>query len=155
MNAGEPGWILDLSGEAINLAHVRRIRIGHRFQEIKRLDHEPDGAVTFYVEAEMAGASCGDPRPTLAQNIETREAAEHWVASRFWQPVATAQHESAGQITVPPGVVRKIIDARSMAQVDKIDLLGHIRGVTIVAYPDHWRIQDDTEGLTWELRPDA
>jgi hypothetical protein len=94
MNAGETGWILDLSGEAINLAHVRRIRIDSRFQEVNRLDsamidEAPDVVVTFYVEAEMAGASCGDPRPTLAQNIQTREAAEHWVASRFWQSVAS------------------------------------------------------------------
>lgn len=89
MSTGETGWILDLGGEAINLAHVRRIRIGSRFQErVTRHPDEPDGVTLFYVEAEMAGVSCGDPRPTLVQNLETRESAEHWVASRFWQPMA-------------------------------------------------------------------
>lgn len=84
MSGSETGWILDVTGEAINLAHVRRIAIGSKFQEVKGLNEhgDPDGMMTFFVLAEFHYL----PRtqwPVLTQNLVDREAAEQWIASRF------------------------------------------------------------------------
>lgn len=157
MSNGEPGWILDVTGEAINLAHVRRIAIGSKFQETGRVDVDGYNVVdtVFHVLAEFHYL----PRtqwPVLAQNLVNREAAEQWIATRFWtlaeRPLARdpfADHEVMENIVYGRGA------SAGVRVAQRIKHLSGMADVEVAATTFGWVVSDHRAGKSWDVRDDA
>lgn len=146
------GWVLDLSGEAINLDHVRRVRIGSRFQDSRGQEDRPDGVTVFHVEAEMVGAQCGEARPVLVQNLADRVSAEHWVACRFWQP--EVRHDSVRETPLAKSV-REVMTDRTLPLAQKLSMVQGL-GAQVNEDTNGWQIIDPTSAtradLVWEIQ---
>jgi hypothetical protein len=155
MTGGETGWMLDLNGNAINLAHVRRVMIGSRFQEAKSHEDEaPDGVTVFYVEAELVGAQCGEARPVLVQNLPDHIAAEHWVATRFWQPSFDVQRTNmaASAYAGPHASVEALVYDTNIPVAKRVEMLAGMPDVRVGFTHDGWQVTDERANASWELR---
>jgi hypothetical protein len=146
------GWIIGLAGEAVNLAHVRRVCIGSRFQEAKSHEDEaPDGAMRFHVEAEMHYLPRAD-WPVLAQNLETREAAEHWIASRFGDVPEPQADPATGADSVEHRSIKAVIDDVTLNPAELIAELQAMPGVKVRETVYGWLIDDPATGESWHLQ---